>query len=123
MLAAPLLAGNDLREMSASTREILTAPEVIAIDQDPLGRQARRVRSDGDIEVWSRPLADGAHAVVVLNRGDARARVGLRGTDLGLARVVRMRDIWARADVDVRDDAHEAMVGPHTAVMLKLWAH
>lgn len=123
ILAAPLMAGNDLREMSASTREILTAPEVIAIDQDPLGRQARRVRSDGDIEVWSRPLADGAHAVVVLNRGDAPASVAVRWTDLGLARVVRVRDVWACADVDVREDAYHATVGSHDAVMLKFWAH
>ncbi len=63
LLAAPLLAGNDMRTMKPETVEILTNREVIAIDQDPLGKQASRVVKSGDLEVWSRPLADGGQAV------------------------------------------------------------
>ena len=75
MLAAPLLAGNDLRTMSEATRRTLTNREVIAVDQDPLGVQGFRWRAEGDVEVWFRPLADGAWAMCVLNRGAAPADV------------------------------------------------
>src|SRR3989442_233901 len=70
MLAAPLMAGNDLRTMTDETRALLSAPEVLAIDQDPLGRQARRVRASDGAEVWVRDLAGGAQAVALANRDD-----------------------------------------------------
>lgn len=72
MLAAPLIAGNDLRHMSLKVRDILTRRAVIAIDQDPLGRPATRTYADGQVEVWSRPLADGDRAVAIFNIGSAR---------------------------------------------------
>ena len=74
ILAAPLMAGNDIRAMTDATRAILTAPEVIAVDQDALGRQGRRVRQDDGVEVWVRELASGARAVALLNRGESPAR-------------------------------------------------
>ncbi len=73
MFSAPLLAGNDISNMTADTREILLNKEVIAIDQDPLGQQGRRVKKTGDQEIWSKQLQDGGRAVVLLNRG-LRAR-------------------------------------------------
>ena len=85
LLAAPLLAGNDLEDMSPETIDLLTNPEVIAINQDPLGRQARRVAQDGDLEVWAKPLADGRVAAGLFNRGEAPATVTARWTDLELA--------------------------------------
>jgi len=69
MLAAPLIAGNDLRNMTPEIRDILTNKEVIAVDQDPLGRQGRRVWKGGDLEVWGKQLQDGGRAVALLNRG------------------------------------------------------
>ncbi|MDR7333774.1 glycoside hydrolase family 27 protein [Roseateles asaccharophilus] len=69
MLAAPLMAGNDMANMSADTRRILTNKDIIAVDQDPLAQPARRVRKDGDLEVWTRPLQGGDIAVVLFNRG------------------------------------------------------
>jgi len=72
MLAAPLLAGNDLPKMKPEIKAILTNKDVIAIDQDPLGQQARRVYTDGEVEVWTRPLAGGAEALAVLNAGPER---------------------------------------------------
>src|SRR5258707_4828105 len=69
ILAAPLIAGNDLRDMKPEIREILTHKEVIAVDQDPAGSQGRRVRKNGDLEVWSKPMQYGSRAVVLLNRG------------------------------------------------------
>ena len=71
LLAAPLMAGNDLRSMTPETKEILTNKDVIAIDQDALGRQGYRVRKDGDLEVWAKKLSGKDYAVVLLNRGAA----------------------------------------------------
>src|SRR5207237_9305264 len=69
MLAAPLMAGNDLRTMTDEVREILIAPEIVAIDQDSLGKQGRRIRRDGDTEIWIRELAAGHRAGGAFNRG------------------------------------------------------
>ncbi|RDJ93981.1 glycoside hydrolase family 27 protein, partial [Lacticaseibacillus rhamnosus] len=80
LLAAPLLAGNDLRAIPPDIFEILTNKEVIAIDQDPLGKQATRVAKDGDLEVWARPLSGGAYAVGLFNRGAATAKVTARSS-------------------------------------------
>jgi hypothetical protein len=83
MLAAPLIAGNDPRNMDQSTKNILLNKEIIAIDQDPLGRQATRVAKDGDREVWARPLASGGRAVLLLNRGLAATDISIEGPALG----------------------------------------
>ena len=100
ILAAPLLAGNDLRSMSEATKEILTNPEVIAIDQDHKGVQGVRVRKDGDIEVWKRPLADGA-AIALVNRGADTASISVRWAELGItAEAPTVRDVWAHKDID-----------------------
>ena len=123
MLAAPLMAGNDLRDMSAATREILTAPEVIAIDQDPIGRQARRVRQEGDVEVWVRELAGGASAVLLLNRGERPAHVAVEWRDLGHGpRVAAVRDVWQRGDLGAVRSGHDATLDPHASQLLKITA-
>jgi alpha-galactosidase len=71
MLAAPLIAGNNLTEMSASTKAVLMDKDLIALDQDPLGKQADRIYAEGPVEVWSRPLADGSTAVALFNFRDS----------------------------------------------------
>jgi len=70
MLSAPLIAGNDLRNMSKETLEILTNAEVLAVNQDRLGIQAYRYKDEGNLETWVKPMADGKWAVTFLNRGD-----------------------------------------------------
>ena len=83
ILAAPLMAGNDLKNMSPEIKNILTNKEVIAVDQDLLGMQGRRVRKDGDSEVWAKQLKDGSRAVVLFNRGASDAEVSVSWEDLG----------------------------------------
>src|SRR6266550_2123283 len=78
MLAAPLLAGNDLRSMAPEILSILTNRDAIAIDQDPLGRQGRRLRSDGDVEIWTKALSGGGQAIGVFNRGAGPAQATIR---------------------------------------------
>jgi alpha-galactosidase len=94
------MAGNDLREMSQATRDILLNKEVIAIDQDPLGKQGTRTRRAGSLEVWTRPLADGGRAVLLFNRGATPAPIAVTWKELGLAKApAGIRDLWAHADV------------------------
>jgi alpha-galactosidase len=122
MLAAPLMAGNDLRSMSAATRAILTAPEVIAVDQDVLGRQGRRVQRAGGAEIWARELQGGARAVLLLNRGDAPTNVRVLWEDLGVtgSRNARVRDLWSRADLGGHDGWYLRSLAPHACALLKV---
>ena len=115
ILAAPLMAGNDLRSMSEPIRRILTAPEVIAVDQDPLGRQGRRVARDGDAEVWTRPLANGDEAALLFNRGDSPREVAHE-----LSGAWRVRDLWAREDVGVVRGGYGTRVGAHDVALVRL---
>jgi alpha-galactosidase len=104
MLAAPLLAGNDLPNMKPEIKAILTNRDVIAIDQDPLGRQGSRIYSDGEVEVWTRPLAGGALAIAVVNVGDNRYSTHpfhLNLRKLGLAETQTGKDLWTGKTVEL----------------------
>jgi len=95
LLAAPLLAGNDLRTMSEETKSILLNREVIAVDQDPLGAQGVRVWQQEPYEVWMKPLADGGRAVGLFNRGEDTQRISASFRDLGVSTgSVSVRDLW-----------------------------
>ena len=122
MLAAPLIAGNDLLNMRAEIRDILTNSEVIAVDQDSLGRQARRVWKKGDQEVWLKPLAHGDKAVALLNRGDAETEITAMWKDLGLPRnsPLSVRDLWAHRTLGKFVGAFKAKVPPHGVVIARL---
>ncbi|HEY0759029.1 MAG TPA: glycoside hydrolase family 27 protein [Acidisarcina sp.] len=122
ILAAPLIAGNDLAKMSPETKSILTNKEVIAIDQDPLGMEGRRVWKDGDLEVWSRQLAGGYRAAVLLNRGAASHDVTLRWEDMGYPATMNasLRDLWKGSDLGSFHGSYTASVPSHGAVMVKV---
>src|SRR3984893_15981444 len=93
ILAAPLLAGNDLRSMSPAILAILTNREVIAVDQDKDGKQGTRVWKAGDQEIWTRPLSGGSHAVALFNRAAEPTKVSVRWADLGISSKSRVRDL------------------------------
>jgi alpha-galactosidase len=120
MLAAPLMAGNDLRSMKPAIHDILTNKEVIAIDQDPLGRQGRRVWKDGDLEVWARPLAGGARAVILFNRGNADQQIAVHWNDLDYPNHLpaAVRDLWEKKDLGKFADQFSASVASHGIVMI-----
>jgi alpha-galactosidase len=120
LLAAPLLAGNDLRDVTPGILEILTNKEVIAVDQDPLGKQGTRVSRQGDAEVWARPLADGGYAVGLFNRGAAEAKVTAQWSDIGISGAHAVRDLWAHAGRGAVSGAYSATVPSHGVVMLKI---
>jgi alpha-galactosidase len=107
MLAAPLLAGNDLPNMKPEIKDILTNKDVIAIDQDKLGKAAHRIYSEGEVDVWERDLAGGAKAIAVVNAGSDRysthpfhlslSKLGLHGTQNG-------KDLWTAKDIQLTDN-------------------
>ncbi|WP_343227576.1 glycoside hydrolase family 27 protein [Rhodanobacter sp. 7MK24] len=122
MLAAPLMAGNDLADMSAETKAILTNREVIAVDQDPLGIEASRVAKQGDYEVWARPLKGGGRAVLLLNRGATAHAITVDWADLNLPASLRMkvRDLWTHKDLPAARGSFTADVPSHGVAMLRI---
>jgi alpha-galactosidase len=120
ILAAPLIAGNDLRSMRPEIHDILTNKEVIAVDQDTLGRQGERVAKNGDLEVWSKQLKDGSRAVVLLNRGSAEQQITARWEDLGYPSSVNasVRDLWQHKDLGKFAGKFSATVASHGVAMV-----
>jgi alpha-galactosidase len=113
ILAAPLLAGNDLSKMSAETKSILMNKDAIAIDQDPLGKQGDRVSADGPFEVWSKPLKDGSVAVGIFNRGHDAEQMSLPLQKLGLSAGSKMHNVW-----NPSDSGHGPWMVPEHGVVL-----
>lgn len=120
MLAAPLLAGNDIRNMTEETKAILLNREVIAIDQDKLGQQGYRVAKKGSAEVWMRPLENGDIAVALFNRGSGPARVTANWSDLKLGGKHTVRDLWAHNDRGSFQDSFSAEIPPHGVVLVQV---
>ncbi|HTT67326.1 MAG TPA: glycoside hydrolase family 27 protein [Gemmatimonadales bacterium] len=123
IVAAPLLAGNDLRTMTAATRDILTNPEVIAVDQDSLGVEGWLLKqTEPGLQVWVKPLRDGSRAVAFLNRTEGAATMGVEWSDLGWASgaTARVRDLWLHRDAVGGRGRYDTPVAPHTVVMVRI---
>jgi len=118
--AAALLAGNDIRDMKPNTAEVLMNKEVIAVDQDKLGKQGARIAKNGDLEVWSKPLADGGHAVGLFNRGADRAKITAKWSDLGITGSHAVRDLWTHKDLGKTANEFSAEVPSHGVAMVKI---
>jgi len=121
ILAAPLLAGNDLRNMNPAILEILTNREVIAIDQDKDGKQGRRIAKSEDQEVWAKSLSGGAQAIGLFNRGGTPAKITAKWADLGLKTApVHARDLWAHSDLKLDGVEYSVTVPAHGVAMLRI---
>ena len=118
LLAAPLLAGNDLRSMTPETKEMLTNAEVLAVDQDAKGVQGHRVWDEGPLEIWIKPLANGSHAVGLFNRGESSLKITLDFKMLGSASSLKLRDLWEHKDLGEVQGSYTADVPKHGVVML-----
>jgi len=121
MMAAPLIAGNDISNMTEATKEILLNKEVIAIDQDPAGIQGSKIRDDGDYEVWVKPLSNGDKAVLFFNRSQSSTTMNLNISDLGLndASVYIVRDLWEHSE-SATTNLISAVVPSHGAAMFRV---
>jgi alpha-galactosidase len=129
MMAAPLMAGNDVRQMTAETQKILLNREVIAVDQDPLGVQGRIVVDRGyGGQVWMKPLADGSVAVAFLNLTSKELELYVRWSQIGIpAGPAEVRDLWAHRDLGVHsdlgghfDERFKTVVPPHGVIMVRV---
>lgn len=131
MLAAPLMAGNDLRNMDEETRQILTRKEVIKINQDTLGIQAFKYLALGDLEVWVKPLENGEAAFCFLNRGDQTADLdfdwhkfgiyhrSLKKSGFSLSREYRIIDLWDGKNLGTTSQNLVAKIRPHDVLLIK----
>jgi alpha-galactosidase len=121
MLATPLIAGNDVRNMPASTHAILTNREVIAIDQDKAGHQAKRVWQSGQLEIWSRELAGGDTAVALFNRAPEDAKITFQWADARISKTPScIRDLWRHTEQKVTGPEYSAEVPGHGVVLLRV---
>jgi alpha-galactosidase len=120
LTAAPLLAGNDIRKMSETIKSILLNKEVIAIDQDYLGKQASPIKN-GNFETWIKPLADGSVAVGVVNLASSAEKATIDASDLHLAgNIRRARDLWTHQEVKFNGGSYSAVVSAHGVLLLKV---
>ncbi|KAK7374093.1 hypothetical protein VNO80_07519 [Phaseolus coccineus] len=120
---APLLLGCDVRNMTKETVEIVTNKEVIAVNQDSLGVQGKKVRMEGDIEIWAGPLSRYRVAVILLNRGPWNISITANWDDIGIPSksVVQARDLWEHKTLVERfQEKLTAQVDPHACKMYVL---
>ncbi len=117
LLSGPLLLGCDLGSVDPWLAAMIGNPEILAIHQDRLGRQARRVHARGSIEIWRKDLADGSSAIGIFNRGDVQLVAGTDWAELGLGIPARIRDLWEHCNVDVHA-GWQAALPPHGSALL-----
>ena len=121
IMAAPLMAGNDVRALSPATRDILVNREVIAVDQDSLGVQGTLVSErTPELQVWMKPLKDGGRAVVLLNRSALQTVISASWWRLRMSGPARVRDLWAHADLGAFTGRFSATVPAHGVVMVRV---
>ena len=115
------MAGNNLPVMTDKVRDVLCAPEVIAVNKDPRGVQGYKVFVDGNLEVYNKPLGDGTTAVLLLNKGRETADITVTWEMIGLSGKQPVRDLWERKDLGKFSDAFTAKaLGQHGNMMLKI---
>ena len=123
ILAAPLITGNDLTSMTPYTLDILTNRAVIAVDQDPLGKQGFRVAQEGPFEVWMKPMADGSKVVGLFNRQRTAESMTVKFSQIGLQGEANIRDLWVKKDLGTFRDSFTAFVPRHGVVLVEIKAH
>jgi len=120
MLSAPLLIGCNIADLDAFTLSLLTNDEVLAIDQDPLVKEAVRVVNDGDKVVYKKVLADGSIAVALFNRGEIKTQVRVNWRQLDIYHMWKVRDLWRQKDMGEANGSFSAEVDPHGVVLVKM---
>ena len=121
MLAAPLMAGNDLRNMSEQTISILTNKDLIAINQDKLGKQGQRIAKKDSVEVWSKPLIDNTVAIALFNRKNEPTEIGFSWDELGLLESPKsLYNVWLSEISDPSDEGISHFIPPHGVILLKI---
>jgi alpha-galactosidase len=120
MLSAPLMAGNDLRNMSEETIAILTNADLIAINQDELGKQAKRILNKEGVEVWSKPLKDGSTAIALFNRDNKQKQIDIDLKEINMkVSKNRLYDVWMQEDLTIQGGKLSAELAAHGVALFK----
>jgi alpha-galactosidase len=145
LLCSPLLIGCDMTQLDDFTLNLLSNDEVLEVNQDPLGRQAARIKQDGSLEVWAKDMDDGSKAVGLFNRGAAEAVVSVNWAELGInapqaasggaaqngaSRLTTsgqhtgsrrlVRDLWRQKDLGQFKDQFQTPVPRHGVVLVRV---
>lgn len=120
LLAAPLFVSCDLTRLDDFTRALLMNEEVLAVNQDRLGKPARRVARDGARQAWVKPLDDGGWAVGLFNLARIPTEYEVALTDLGIPRVDTIRDLWRRRNLVLQDGRISASLPGHSAALFRI---
>ena len=120
LLSAPLLIGCDMEKLDDFTLNLLTNDEVLAVDQDELGKQALCVCTNGELRVFAKDLADGSKAVGLFNLGDSTATVSAIWSDLKISGNRSVRDLWRQKDLGQAGEKFEMQVAPHGAELIRI---
>jgi alpha-galactosidase len=118
ILAAPLLAGNDLSKMTDTDKSILMNKEAVAIDQDPLGKQGDRLYQSGDFDVWTKPLSNGRVAVGLFNRSWDNHEVSVDLSEIGFKNGANLRDVWKQQDLGRHTGFFTDVIPKHGVTLL-----
>lgn len=118
LLAAPLMAGNDLTNMTETDKRILMNTDAISIDQDALGVQGDRLYQRGDIDVWKKPLLGGRVAVGLFNRSSRRRQVTVNLSTIGFPDGAHIRDVWDAKDLGRHTGSYSDSIAPHGAGLI-----
>jgi len=122
LLASPLLIGCDMTKLDDFTLNLLTNDEVLAVNQDPLGRQAHRISKDENVEVWAKDMEDGSKAVGLFNRGEFENSVAVNWSELGLSGKQTVRDLWRQQDLGTFNAAFSTQVARHGVTLIRIAA-
>jgi hypothetical protein len=120
LLAAPLLIGCDISRLDPFTLNLLTNDEVLAIDQDPLGAQARQMIAKNGYQVWVRSLEDGSKAVGIFNMDTTYQRISVNFADLNLPDTLSLRDPWSQKELGIFHTTYNAYIPPHGVKLIKV---
>jgi alpha-galactosidase len=119
ILAAPLLAGNDLSKMTPDTISVLANKEVIAVDQDVRGKQGHRLSGAGPLDIWARDLSNGDKVIGLFNQGIDAHELHFRAESVGWKKA-RARDLWKHEDLGVLPDNYSVRIPRRGAVVLRI---
>jgi alpha-galactosidase len=120
LMSSPLLISSDIRRINRATLETLTNPEVIEVNQDPLGDFPHRIGAESEQEVWVKEMEDGSKTVALLNKSATPAEITVRWSDLGLKGEYAVRDLWQRRDVGCFEKTYSATVASHEVALVRI---
>jgi len=122
ILCSPLMIGCDIRTMNADIARLLMNQEVLMVNQDPLGKQAERIKKEGDLELWRKPMADGSLVMAMLNRGSSGERISFTAGEIGLLDSHKgvIRDLWRQEDISDFWREFNEVILPHSTTLIKI---